>query len=204
VWDNLELMDIEKSPIMPPLDLDMEFGSGATKLVETAIGKNMDFLRQSEPDIYLLRNLGIASRVLLGETVINADEMLLVLKDIWPEWYKSLSGDKTDEANLHSFLIARDYNLLTGNQIATPEHIDRIKRGAKSHVNFINDGFFSDPERRVRILDELKRHTRNFELPLREDAGKHQIDFLKMMADMIVIKVASVEVKDNGAVEQSM
>jgi len=104
-----------KGFIRPPLDLDMEFGPGATKLVETAIGKNMDLLRQSDPNTHLLRNLEIASRVLLGQPVINAEERLLVLKDIWPEWYKSLSGDKSDEANFHSLLIAnRKSNCYSG------------------------------------------------------------------------------------------
>lgn len=183
-----------KGFIRPTLDLDVEFGLGARLLVKTAIEKNIDFLRQNEPaDTHLLRNLEIASRVLLGQPVINADERLRVLKDIWPEWYKSLSGDKTDEANFHSVLIAIDYNLLTGNHITTPEHMDRLKRGAQSHVNFIYDGFL-DSEKRAEVLVEVKKQTRNKVSTLGEDAGKKQIDFLRKMAD-IIVKGSSIETK---------
>ena len=194
-------MSIEfKGFIRPTVDLDIEFGSGAKLLIETAIGKNIVFLRQSEPtDSHLLRNLEIASRVLLGQSAINADERLRVLKDIWPEWYKSLSGDKTDEANFHSFLIATDYNLLTGNQMATPEHMDRLKRSAKNYVISNYDGLFADSERRAEIFDYLKRYTRNFESALEEDAGEKQIGFLRMMAGTIV-KESSVEVTSDGAI----
>lgn len=196
MWDNLELMSTEIKGFIRPatLDLDMEFGTGARSLVETAIGKNIDFLRQSgSADFHLLRNLEIASRVLLGQSAINADERLRVLKDIWPEWYKSLSGDKTDEAKFHSLLIAIDYNLLTGNYITTPEHMDRLKRGAQSHVNFIYDGLFADSEKRAGMLAEVKKQTRNTVSTLGEDAGKKQIDFLRTMAH-IIVKGSSIEV----------
>ena len=186
--------------IRPTLDLDIKFGFGARKLVETAIKNNIDLLRQGEPDISLLRNLEIASRVLLDETVINPGERLLILKDIWPEWYRSLSGDKSEEANFHSLLIAIDYNLLTGNQITTPEHIDRLKRGARNYVISNYDGLFANLEKRAEMLTVIKRHTREFVSTLREDAGKKQIDFLRIMAD-IIVKESSIEVTSDGAID---
>ena len=134
-----------------------EFGQGAPKIVESAINKNYNLLRKNHPDPYLLFGLELASRVLLGNPLIDPDEKQLLREEVFELLEMGLPNDIDPESKYYGFLTVIENYFITGGQIPDPSVIKKLKKGAEEYAEMKFDEIFNSEIEEGNDIDEILR-----------------------------------------------
>lgn len=113
--------------------IDHEFGKGTSALVEFAINRNNDILRQGPFEPAKFKDLELASRLFLGKPILSDSETEAVTSHLRQTYIDYVQ--KNDPRSLFYALLAGfDYYLLTGLPIDSKENLKKVKEKSEDHI----------------------------------------------------------------------